>query len=373
MPIKRLQRTEGQPQFPNIGKLRKGGERPESGKAPGKDLDYFRFTSDDDRAMAMFEAAYGKEPQAINVYLPMPTTDENFSSWQEAWVAGGLQHRCDGETCTIWLKPDGTYSQEPKPCPGGCKEVGRLMVIIPELQRMAYVTAETHSINDIITLTDNLNAIESIAGTLTGIPFILKRVAKEISTPAGNGKRARRTKWMLSIEVDPVWAALLFDTMHRQALNAVSGNAPMLVDNLDPEFEYANEIDEEYKTLSVSYDDGGQGAYSNSGLEPGDFPESLTDAPEDSAAHLATSAGDDNPFDDASPAFDAESIIKAWKGPVDAQNWIVAHGLATNDHSARNAFKEAVKACGGYSADNKLEVFAVYLNERVAKHGQPAA
>ena len=327
MPIKRLQRTEGQPQFPNIGKLRKGGERPATGKAPGKDLEYFRFTSDDERALTMFEAAYGKEPQAINVYLPMPTTDENFSSWQEAWVAGGLQHRCDGETCTIWLKPDGTYSQEPKPCPGGCKEVGRLMVIIPELQRMAYVTAETHSINDIITITDNLSAIESIAGTLTGIPFVLKRVAREISTPGQDGKRARRTKWMLSIEVDPVWAALRFDSMHRQALTTASGNHPMLVDSLSDFEDYEHSIDDD--------DDEDGPADAN---EPFDKEQAFAailneinveHAPEDTAAHVATPRPKGDP-----PVF---STMK------DGLEWAVKFGAFSNVTEAKREYM-ALKA-----------------------------
>ncbi len=221
MAIKRLAREAS---FPNIGKLRKGGARPENGKAPGKDLTYFRFDTDDERAAKMFHAVYGDEPKEINVYLPHQTAEQNFQCWQEAYVSGGLTHRCDGETCVIWL--DGkTYRTDPKPCPGGCKEVGRLMVIIPELQRFAYVTVETHSINDIMTLTENLQAVEFLRGDLRGIPFVLKRRPKEISTPTADGKRARREKWLLSIEVDPAWAALQLDSMHRAALGVSGGTA----------------------------------------------------------------------------------------------------------------------------------------------------
>lgn len=215
MPIKRLKRDA---QFPMIGKLRKGAKKV-SEKKPGQDLTYFRFDTADNRAEKMFEAAYGTEPDAINVYLPRPTTDQNFSTWMEDWAAGGLKHRCDGETCTIWQQPNGTYSQEPKPCPGGCKEVGRLMAIIPELQRFAYVTSETHSIHDIMRLTEQMQAVEAMRGTLQGIPFVLRRSPVEISTPSGKGgNRARRTKWLLSIEVAPEWAALQLEGMHRQAL-----------------------------------------------------------------------------------------------------------------------------------------------------------
>lgn len=239
MAIKRLTREAS---FPCIGKLRKGGVKPESGKAPGKDLTYFRFDTDDERAAKMFDAVYGNEPSVVNVYLPHQTAAQNFSCWQEAYVSGGLTHRCDGETCVLWLDK-GKYRTDPKPCPGGCKEVGRLNVIVPELQRFAYVTVETHSINDIIRLQENLQAVEFLRGDLRGIPFILKRTPVEISTPSGNGKRTRREKWLLSIEVDPAWAALQLEAMHRNALtvNGVASESRMLtttyVDEDDDELE----------------------------------------------------------------------------------------------------------------------------------------
>ena len=239
MAIKRLQREA---QFPNIGKLRKGGVKPETGNRPGEDLTYFRFDSDDRRAEKMFHATYGDQPSTINVFLPHQTTEQNFSCWQEHWLAGGLQHRCDGETCVIWFDKDsGKYSTESKPCPGGCKEVGRLMVIIPELQRFAFVTAETHSVHDIMRLTENLQAVEYLRGDLRGIPFILKRTPVEISTPSvQNGKRATREKWLLSIEVDPAWAALQLESMHRNALSVdgvVVDDSRLLsvVDDEDPQ------------------------------------------------------------------------------------------------------------------------------------------
>lgn len=214
MPIKRLQRDSVA--FPRIGVLRKGA--PKGDRGPGQDLDYFRFDSNDAQALRRFAEVYGERPTQINVYLPYRTVEENFQCWQEAYTAGALQHRCDGETCVIWLGKDGKYHQEPKPCPGGCKEVGRLRIIIPELARLAYVTVETHSINDIIQLTENLQAAEALRGNLQGIPFILSRRERAISTPSKDGKRARRTVSLLSIEPHPDWVRLQLEQMHRQAL-----------------------------------------------------------------------------------------------------------------------------------------------------------
>ena len=221
--------TNREANFPRIGVLRKGGKKPADGKKPGQDLKYFRFDTSDKDAERAFTVAYGVEPDTINVFLPYVTPDENFQAWQEEYRAGGLVHRCDGETMSIWLTPDGKYSTEPTPCPyhtgkqkrtthePGCKAVGRLIVIVPELSRFAYVTVGTTSKNDIMELTDNLNAVYAIRGSLQGIPFILCRRPRMISTPTPDGGRARYEKWMLSLEVNPKWATLQLDAMQKQA------------------------------------------------------------------------------------------------------------------------------------------------------------
>ena len=220
--------TDRPASFPRIGILRKGAESVEktnsSGKkynSYGRDLDHFRFDTEDADALAAFEVAYGPEPRQINVYLPYTTADENFGAWKECWTASSLQHRCDGETCVLWLdRATNKYRSDPVPCPGGCKEVGRLMVIVPELRRMAYVIAETHSKNDILEISSNLAAIEQAQGTLRGIPMRLSRKAREISTPMGDGKRTRTTKWLLHIEVAPRWVDLMLQSAEQRALPA---------------------------------------------------------------------------------------------------------------------------------------------------------
>lgn len=219
MPIIGL--TDRGASFPQIGVLRKGAPKPETGNRPGADLNHFRFDTDDADAANAFAAVYGAEPRAIRVFVPYRTTDENFEAWQEAWTAGALQHRCDGKTCVRWLTPQQTYSSAPKPCPGGCKPAGRLRVIIPELRRMAYVMVLTTSIHDIITIQENLEALEAARGDLRGIPMLLRRVPREISMPDDrNGKRVRREKWLLTIEAQPQWVDLQIAAQERAALPA---------------------------------------------------------------------------------------------------------------------------------------------------------
>ena len=157
MPIIGL--TDRGPSFPQIGILRKGA--PKAPNAPGKDLKYFRLDTKLPDVQAQFEAVYGKEPVSVRVFLPYQTPADNLDAWREEYSASSLLHRCDGETMNTWRTPDGKYSQERRPCPymagtkqrtkkePGCKPVGRLKVIVPELQRLAYLTVQTTSIHDI--------------------------------------------------------------------------------------------------------------------------------------------------------------------------------------------------------------------------------
>ncbi len=210
MPIKGLtDRVSIKPQFPSLGKLRKGGPKPNP-QTPGKELDHWRFTSANEDVVTEFYNVYGKEPRIVNVYLPYAGLEDCFSTWKEKWAAGGLEHRCDGETCQIRRTPTG-YTTAPAPCPGGCKEVGRLIVVVPELVQAGHigtVTMETHGNHDLRAITGVLLAIESEmqragqAPDLRGVPFSLARVQEEVSTPGwgeNKGKRVRVKKWNVKL------------------------------------------------------------------------------------------------------------------------------------------------------------------------------
>jgi len=212
------QDTDRIAQFPSLGRLRKGAPMDPNKKGPGRELSYFRFTSDLPDVQAAFETAHGKEPAILTIYLPYPGLDENFATWREEWKAGGLQHRCNGADCTVWLE-NGAYvladATHKKACPYAdkaqkdCKVIGRLTVIVPELWAagyVGYVTLGTGSIHDVTSIYDSLNAIAESqmhggrSVDLRGIPMVLRRVQKEISTPGADGKRARRAHWLVTLE-----------------------------------------------------------------------------------------------------------------------------------------------------------------------------
>lgn len=239
--------TDVQSSFPRIGELRKGDVKGD--KRPGRDLTHFRFTSSLPGTVEKFTAIYGDEPNEIDCFFPYATTDENFEAWQEEWAAGGLVHRCDGQQVVMYQK-DGKYVMPDYgtlPCPyatgkrertrqqPGCKQAGRLKVILPALGRLAYVVALTTSINDIMELHANLSAYEALRGDLRGIPFILSRVPRMISTPTDDGKRARREKWLLHIEAAPEWVQAQLSVMQRAALPGASTPRLMIASNSQPD------------------------------------------------------------------------------------------------------------------------------------------
>ena len=143
----------------------------------------------------------------------------------ERHTAGALQCRGDGETVFMWRDDGGEMQHTHKECPmphcKGCKGCGRLKVIIPELRRLAYVEVHTTSVWDIAELTNNLSALKRLTGNgLRGIPLVLKRRPRMISTPREGGKRVRQEKWLLSIEADARWVDAQLKAMEAAALPA---------------------------------------------------------------------------------------------------------------------------------------------------------
>lgn len=227
MPIKGL--SDRKLSFPSIGTIRKGAPKDEKGQL-GKDLTYFRTEFDEQETVATqtFLKKYGAEPREINILLPFDDIDRCWENWLEAYTAGRMVARSDGEkfiylvdtkTGEIKVKDGsphtpyrdgqivGTYTDGRGQIQNiVCKPVGRLKVVIPELQRLAYMTVMTTSVHDIANISAQLEALKTVnGGRLAGIPMVLRRRPKKISTPKSDGTRARYTKWMISIEADPAW------------------------------------------------------------------------------------------------------------------------------------------------------------------------
>lgn len=236
MPIQNL--TNREPQFLIIGKLRKGD--PKSANRAGKDLDYFRFTSDTDPSLpAIFESIYGATPTVVNCFMKANTTDRVFSAWRELRNRIGLLHRCDGEFVHEYNER-GVLTKTATPCPTAhladvienaqgyaqknpdkCQPRATLDLIIPELQRAGLVRFSTTSMLDITRIDAELRAIEQLCGGLYGIPLQLVRIKEQVSSPAKDGKRLTTSRFMVHIQIEPSFFAAKIAAVQQAAYNAL--------------------------------------------------------------------------------------------------------------------------------------------------------
>lgn len=225
--------------FPQIGSIRKGAAKDPAKNQPGSDLHHFRIDLDEQEkeAAATLLKMYGDKPNDIAIIMPFDTIEQTWDAWREAYTAGALIHRCDGEYVQYEIDPKTGESivrngldangqrvkcalkSSPNKV-NRCKPTGRLNVVIPALARLAYLVVHTTSIHDILNISRQLDAIRNINnGHIAGIPLLLRRRPVEISTPSGiDGKRARREKWLISIEADPKWVAAKISAMNAAAL-----------------------------------------------------------------------------------------------------------------------------------------------------------
>lgn len=249
--------------FEDLGKLFKGAPKEKKTRSDGtsyetfgKELNYWRFESDREDIAEAFFNAFGATPRELPVYLPFPTAAENLQTCKEAYTAGGIQHRCDGEVCSLWLDPKtNTYKTTPIPCPtltmdeakakrDGCKPLARLFVFIPALGELGLVTMETHSINDIVNLDSRLPAFESLPQCALGdIPFTLYRYEASISTPR-DGKRVHVKKWLVGIRPDSEWAGKYLTERQQLLLSPSITQQPLALTAGSDAVEYEEEGEE---------------------------------------------------------------------------------------------------------------------------------
>ena len=225
--------------FPEIGQIRKGAKKDPAQNRPGSDLKWFRveFDEQEKTSAEVFLSKYKTQPTEINIILPFDEIERCWDAWMEAYTAGRMVARSDGERFTYLVdtktgeikvkggEPFTPYTEgqivghDYQNKPVKCRAVGRLKVIIPELARAAYLTVMTTSVHDIANISAQLAAFKTLNnGRIAGIPLVLRRRPKMISTPGENGQRVRREKWLLSIEADPEWVKRMLSETKRLAL-----------------------------------------------------------------------------------------------------------------------------------------------------------
>ena len=316
MPIKGL--SDRDERFPEIGQIRKGSKKDANG-AMGRDLTYFRVEFDEREvdAIATFAKLYGEKPTQLPVMLAFNEVDKVWDAWLEAYTAGRLVARADGEKYLYrvntktgevltgkgevipYVKDEviGTWTTSSGKNAGKvneikCKPVGRLRVVLPDLGRLAYLTVMTTSLHDIMNISSQIQALAMFnGGRVAGIPLILRRSPKEISCPKPDGSRARYTKWMLSIEADPEWVQKSLTVV--KALSLPAGATAYLPEPVKsmatdqgPDQDFDDEQDDDSDIPGVNDSDYQDGEFTDEPQQP-----SLIDA-DDPYAGVSNSKGE---------------------------------------------------------------------------------
>jgi len=331
MPIKGL--TDRGLALPEIGQIRKGAKKDPSANRPGADLTYFRveFAEGEEKAAAQFAQVYGQKPNAIRVILPFNEIERMWDAWKEAYTAGRMVARSDGEYVSYmldnkgeivvhnWLDKNGNKMPHPqdnvagydyKNNPVKFKNTGRLKVIVPDLSRAAYLTVMTTSTHDIGNISDQLGAFKELNhGQLAGIPFILRRRAKLVSMPKPDGTRVRVRKFLISIEVDPEWAKAKFGELNALALPDFDGKLLTSgedIQDVETEYDEDDEIVSEAEQPETVNQDTGEAEQSIEIIQVlGDW------AVNEAAKHWNTE-----------PSDAAKSIAKKWHGKMDKREFL---------------------------------------------------
>jgi hypothetical protein len=257
--------------FPEIAKIHKGAKKRKNAQGKeifGEELTYFRveWSEGEAKAEAEFRRLYGDTPNAIRVLFPFNEITRFWDPWKVAFVAGGKLAQSDGKFVNYlqtvngdilvrdYFDKDGNKVPHPadniagvdfegKPVP--YKDSGLLRVLLYDLPRAAYMTVITGSKHDIANISSQLRAFKELNHQqIAGVPFILRRVPKMVSTPNGKGKpRVRRKKYLISIEVDPDWMKLKFGELRALAMpESIDGD---VVAELPPGEVLPTELDED--------------------------------------------------------------------------------------------------------------------------------
>jgi hypothetical protein len=240
--------------LPTIGTVRKGAAK--AGNKPGADLDSFRVTSKYAEVLKEFEAEYSKIgglfPVGIGIILVHDSIEANFPTSMEAWDAKGLLRRCDGETQFLHLAGN-KMSQTRLPCLGcdggkdSCKPTGRLRFVVPRIRsRVGSFELETHSKWDLISISQCLQVMREILGSLTGVPMVLSREQRDITAPMGEN-RGRVTKSLINLRPhisvgESIARTIEARMMTRIAEIAGASDTHMLEASAEPESALPGEI-----------------------------------------------------------------------------------------------------------------------------------
>ncbi|ESA38492.1 hypothetical protein N836_31625 [Leptolyngbya sp. Heron Island J] len=228
-----------------LGKSWKGAKKQQN--RAGADLkDKFRLDIPPPFDKVIMASYNTMQPTELRVFFPHQETDKVFETWNDAVTVQGLQHRCNGERIIREVVTKTSYrggKPYPKRCGqdcdrpcqrkpdeaicSECTSTGYLKFYIRELFGIAgmqqVIVQTVTGINDVVGVTKQLRGFEEKYGSLSKasipspmtwgyIPFVLRRIPKDIARPLYDGKAKKYTggygrseAWPIKITEDEQW------------------------------------------------------------------------------------------------------------------------------------------------------------------------
>lgn len=253
--------------FPEIGQIRKGQPKTKEGYV-GSDLgERFRVVFfpgvDNERSRQIFHQNHGGNiVDSIQFMFPFTDPFQCWDYWYEAYSRGRMIARADGEKFIRWVDTEtgdvkvengepytqfkrgmvvGHYvNKKGNRVPVKCRVSGRLRVLLPELDRLAFLTVITTSIYDVQRISEQLWAFQtltSIFGTprgVSGIPMTLIRRLTEITWAQDDGSAVRVKHGLLNIETDQDYVHAMVSGLKSRAYMLPSGTTAQVERALSP-------------------------------------------------------------------------------------------------------------------------------------------
>jgi hypothetical protein len=209
--------------IPRVGKIYLGMKtQNDNGKTYPTATDYFLVRSDgvntSDGAAEAFYKAYGPEPREITVAFPSDDPDNFMPQYLASYRGGGGRHE-------LWCKGDGIVARradgaggytemqcEYRDCPifqeGKCKELTRLLFLLPEVEGIGVWELDTTSYHSAQNLVSSIQLIRQLTrGKIAMIPLKL-RVVPKVVNPDGRTK----TIYVLDLKLENI---KLMDLLNR--------------------------------------------------------------------------------------------------------------------------------------------------------------
>jgi len=225
---------------PIIGRVHKGGPKPQGEDRPGADLDHFRIESTPE-VLERIREIYGDKPRQLRVLFIEHYPADIYDPFLVQRGQTGIATICDSVNIVkkrvagrlVACDEPCEFDQEKAACPRGCKSqaLKPMLFYIRGVERAGVFAFNTTSWTDNVELQNNLAYAAQEArkfraalgappdASLLGVEFILGRDQRTQTVPSKKSPtgKAKVKRWLCYLEISPDWIARVQEEIRKEA------------------------------------------------------------------------------------------------------------------------------------------------------------